>query len=121
MTANRAGELGGLVCRLCTGLEAVTGCVKTYLMPFSEAKGLSRAPTPGARRPDHPEDARGPRVFVYLTDDQAQWLQRRTRRHRALPPRSTWVNTATHSSTAVVSASCASGRYRSACDWSVVG
>jgi hypothetical protein len=26
------------------------------------------------RPPDHPEDARGPKVFAYLTDDEAQWM-----------------------------------------------
>ena len=70
-----ADELGGLVRRLGTALEVVTGCVKTYLMQFSEAEGFSHlhvhlVPT----LPNHPEDARGPRVFAYLTDDQAQWL-----------------------------------------------
>src|SRR5450759_3923248 len=29
------------------------------------------------RLPNDPEDARGPHVFAYLTDDQAQWLPRR--------------------------------------------
>jgi hypothetical protein len=26
------------------------------------------------RLPDHPEDARGPRVFAYMTDDESRWL-----------------------------------------------
>ena len=25
-------------------------------------------------RPDHPEDARGPRVFAYMNDDESRWL-----------------------------------------------
>lgn len=75
LTPEAADELGGLIRRLGTALEAVTGCVKTYLMQFSEAEGffhlhLHLVP----RLPDHPEDARGPGVFVYLTDHQTQWL-----------------------------------------------
>lgn len=75
LTPQAADELGGLICRLATALEAVTGCVKTYLMQFSEAEGfyhlhLHLVP----RLPDQPEDARGPRVFSYLTDDHARWL-----------------------------------------------
>lgn len=49
--------------------------MKTYLMQFSEAEGFSHLHLHLVpRMPDHPEDARGPRVFVYMTDDQAQWL-----------------------------------------------
>ena len=75
LTPEAAGELGGLVSRLSTALETVTGCVKTYLMQFSEAEGFSHLHLHLVPRlPDHPEDARGPRVFAYMTDDQAQWL-----------------------------------------------
>ena len=35
----RGRGLGGLVRRLSLALESVTGCVKTYLMQFSEAEG----------------------------------------------------------------------------------
>ena len=75
LTPEAADELGGLVRRLGTALEAVTGCVKTYLMQFSEAEGFSHLHLHLVpRQPDHPENARGPRVFVYLNDDRAQWL-----------------------------------------------
>lgn len=75
LTPEAADELGGLVRRLGTALEAVTGCVKTYLMQFSEAEGFSHLHLHLVPRlPDHPEDARGPRVFAYMTDDEAQWL-----------------------------------------------
>ena len=75
LSPEAADELGGLVVRLGTALEAVTGCLKTYLMQFSEAEGFSHLHLHLVpRQPDHPEDARGPRVFVYLTDDRAQWL-----------------------------------------------
>jgi diadenosine tetraphosphate (Ap4A) HIT family hydrolase len=75
LTAAAADELGGLVRRLATALEAVTGCRKTYLMQFSEAEGFSHLHLHLVPRlPDHPEDALGPRVFTYLTEEQAQWL-----------------------------------------------
>ena len=75
LTPEAADELGGLVFRLGTALEAVTGCVKTYLMQFSEAEGFAHLHLHLVpRQPDHPEDARGPRVFVYLTDDPARYL-----------------------------------------------
>lgn len=75
LTPEAADELGGLVRRLGAALEAVTGCVKTYLMQFSEAEGFSHLHLHLVPRlPDHPENARGPRVFAYLTDDEAQWL-----------------------------------------------
>ena len=49
--------------------------MKTYLMQFSEAEGLSHLHLHLAPRlPNQAEDARGPHVFAYLTDDQAQWL-----------------------------------------------
>ena len=75
LTPTAADELGGLVRRLSAALESVTGCVKTYLMQFSEAEGFSHLHfhlVP--RSADHPADARGPRVFAYLTEDEAQWL-----------------------------------------------
>jgi len=75
LTPEAADELGGLVRRLSAALEGVTGCVKTYLMQFSEAEGFSHLHVHLVPRlPDHPEDARGPRVFAFLTDDPAQWL-----------------------------------------------
>jgi diadenosine tetraphosphate (Ap4A) HIT family hydrolase len=75
LTAVAADELGGLVSRLSAALESVTGCVKTYLMQFSEAEGFSHLHLHLVpRQRDHPEDARGPKVFTYLTDDEAQWM-----------------------------------------------
>jgi diadenosine tetraphosphate (Ap4A) HIT family hydrolase len=75
LTQEAADELGGLVRRLGIALEEVTGCVKTYLMQFSEAEGFSHLHLHLVPRlPDHPVDARGPRVFAYLTDDQARRL-----------------------------------------------
>ncbi len=75
LTPEAADELGGLVRRLGRALETVTGCVKTYLMQFSEAEGFSHLHLHLVPRlPDQPEDVRGPRVFAYLNDDQARWL-----------------------------------------------
>lgn len=75
LSPEAADELGGLVRRLSIALEAVTGCVKTYLMQFSEAEGYAHLHLHLVPRlPGHPEEARGPRVFAYLTDDEAQWL-----------------------------------------------
>lgn len=75
LTPEAADELGGLVRRLGGALEVVTGCAKTYLMQFSEAEGFSHLHLHLVpRMPDHPEDARGPRVFAYLTDDEAEWI-----------------------------------------------
>ena len=75
LTPEAAHELGGLVLRLGVALERVTGCVKTYLMQFSEAEGFSHLHLHVVpRMPDHPADARGPKVFAYLKDDPGQWL-----------------------------------------------
>jgi diadenosine tetraphosphate (Ap4A) HIT family hydrolase len=75
LTSEAADELGGLVRRLSAALETVTGCVKTYLMQFSEAEGFSHLHLHLVPRlPNHSEDALGPKVFAYLTDDQARWL-----------------------------------------------
>jgi diadenosine tetraphosphate (Ap4A) HIT family hydrolase len=67
LSPTAADELGGLVRRMSRALEQVTGCVKTYLMQFSEAEGFSHLHlhlVPRLR--DHPEEARGPRVFAFL-------------------------------------------------------
>lgn len=75
LTPAAADELGGLVHRLSGALERVTGCIKTYLMQFSEAEGFSHLHVHVVpRMPDQPADARGPKVFAYLDDDPAQWL-----------------------------------------------
>jgi diadenosine tetraphosphate (Ap4A) HIT family hydrolase len=75
LTPEAAAELGGLVRRLSAALETVTGCVKTYLMQFSEAEGFAHLHLHLVPRlPDHPVEALGPAVFAYLTDDEARWL-----------------------------------------------
>ena len=80
LTPEAADELGGLVRHLSTALATVTGCVKTYLMQFSEAEGFGHLHLHLVPRlPDQPEIARGPRIFTYLSDDEAQWLPARER------------------------------------------
>ena len=75
LSAEAAGELGPLIRRLSLALEEVTGCVKTYVMQFSEAEGFSHLHVHLVpRMPDQPEDLRGPRVFGYLTEDASRWL-----------------------------------------------
>ena len=88
LTPAAADELGGLVRRLSAALETVTGCVKTYLMQFSEAEGFSHLHLHLVpRSPEHPDDARGPRVFTYLVEDDARWLPATERDRIALAVR----------------------------------
>jgi diadenosine tetraphosphate (Ap4A) HIT family hydrolase len=85
LTPGAADELGGLVTRLSAALEAVTGCVKTYLMQFSEAEGFSHLHLHLVPRlPNQPEYARGPNVFRCLADDRDRWLPTTERDHVAL-------------------------------------
>jgi diadenosine tetraphosphate (Ap4A) HIT family hydrolase len=75
LTAEAADELGGLVRRVSVALESVTGCVKTYLMQFSEAEGFSHLHLHLVpRMADQPVTARGPRVFAYLGADEEHRL-----------------------------------------------
>jgi diadenosine tetraphosphate (Ap4A) HIT family hydrolase len=80
LSPGAADELGGLVRRLSVALERVTGCVKTYLMQFSEREGYSHLHLHLVPRgPDHPAEARGPRVFAYLADDPTRALTEQQR------------------------------------------
>lgn len=75
LTPEEADEMGGLVRRLGVALEAVTGCVKTYLMQFSEADGFSHLHLHLVpRMVDQPDEVRGPNVFAYLASDRATWI-----------------------------------------------
>jgi len=85
LTPQEAAELGPLLTSLTAALREVTGCVKTYLMQFSEAEGFSHLHLHLVpRMPDHPEDALGPGVFVYLREDRAEWLPEQRRDDIAL-------------------------------------
>ncbi|MFJ2758170.1 hypothetical protein ACIO3S_21405 [Nocardioides sp. NPDC087217] len=60
---------------LSAALRTVTGCVKTYVMQFSEAEGYEHLHVHlVARMADQPAHLNGPNVFGYLTDDETQWL-----------------------------------------------
>lgn len=67
LTAEEAASLGTLLRDASTALEAVTGCVKTYVMLFAEADGFAHVHfhiVP--RMPDQPAEFKGPNVFGYL-------------------------------------------------------
>jgi len=75
LSAPEADALGGLVRRLSLALQTVTGCVKTYLMQFSEAEGFAHLHVHLVPRlADHPADAIGPHAFSLLSDDRERWL-----------------------------------------------
>jgi diadenosine tetraphosphate (Ap4A) HIT family hydrolase len=85
LSPSAADELGGLVRRLSVALEQVTGCLKTYLMQFSEAEGFAHLHLHLVpRQPNHPEAARGPRVFGYLSADDGGGLSESERDDLAL-------------------------------------
>lgn len=85
LSGEAADQLGGLVRRLSIALEMVTGCVKTYLMQFSEAEGFSHLHLHLVpRMADQPDEARGPGVFAYLADDPARWIDESERDALAL-------------------------------------
>lgn len=89
LTPEAADELGGLVRRLSAALETVTGCVKTYLMQFSEAEGFSHLHLHLVpRMADQPATVRGPRVFAYLGADDSARVSEQARDELALAVRS---------------------------------
>lgn len=60
-------ELGTLLGSLSAALRAVTGCVKTYVMQFSEQDGYEHLHVHLVpRMADQPAERRGARVFGYL-------------------------------------------------------
>jgi diadenosine tetraphosphate (Ap4A) HIT family hydrolase len=92
LTPAAADELGGLVRRMSQALEQVTGCVKTYLMQFSEAEGYSHLHLHLVpRMPDQPEDVRGPRVFAYLDPDGSEGMPAAERDEIALALRAAFA------------------------------
>ncbi|MER7558283.1 HIT family protein [Nocardioides sp. NPDC126508] len=78
-------ELGTLLGSLSAALRAVTGCVKTYVMQFSEAEGFEHLHIHLVpRMADQPAQLKGPNVFGYLTDDETRWLPEAERDRLAL-------------------------------------
>ena len=75
LTVAEAEELGSLLRRASLALHATTGCEKTYVMLFAEAEGFSHLHVHVVpRMADQPVEARGPRVFAYMSDDVAAWI-----------------------------------------------
>jgi diadenosine tetraphosphate (Ap4A) HIT family hydrolase len=91
LTPAAADEMGGLIRRLSAALAHVTGCTKTYLMQFSEAEGFSHLHLHLVpRMADQPETARGPGVFVYLSDRESEWISESDRDAVALAVRAAY-------------------------------
>jgi diadenosine tetraphosphate (Ap4A) HIT family hydrolase len=92
LSPGAADELGGVVRRVSAALEQVTGCVKTYLMQFSEAEGFSHLHLHLVPRlADHPAEARGPAVFALMADDESRWLPETERDDIALALRAAYT------------------------------
>jgi diadenosine tetraphosphate (Ap4A) HIT family hydrolase len=71
LTDAEAAALGPWQVRLSRALQAVTGCTKTYIAQFAEAKGFGHVhfhivPRMG----DLPDDLRGPKIFAALGRDE---------------------------------------------------
>lgn len=67
LRVEEADELGGLLRGASLALEAVTGCVKTYVMLFAEAEGFAHLHLHVVpRMADQPDELRGPKIFGYL-------------------------------------------------------
>ena len=90
LDSEAAAELGSLLRDLSVALRAETGCLKTYVMQFSEAEGFAHLHfhlVP--RMPDQPAEHRGPKVFAHLghpessrvTESARDDLALRLRRH----------------------------------------
>jgi diadenosine tetraphosphate (Ap4A) HIT family hydrolase len=80
LTDAEAAALGTWQVRLSRALREVTGCLKTYLMQFSEQEGFGHVHfhlVP--RMADIPDDRRGPGVFQYLARPPAQGLDENQR------------------------------------------
>jgi diadenosine tetraphosphate (Ap4A) HIT family hydrolase len=75
LTAHEAEELGLLLRRSSLALQATTGCDKTYVMLFAEGEGFGHLHVHVVpRMPELPIEARGPRVFAYMSEDEADWI-----------------------------------------------
>lgn len=85
LTAHEAEELGLLLRRASLALQETTGCEKTYVMLFAEAEGFGHLHVHVVpRMADLPLEARGPRVFAYMSEDEADWIPEGDRDELAL-------------------------------------
>lgn len=80
LSDDEAATLGTWQVRLSRALHEETGCVKTYVMQFSEQEGFGHLHfhiVP--RMPDIPDDRRGPAVFGYLARPPALGIDEQDR------------------------------------------
>jgi diadenosine tetraphosphate (Ap4A) HIT family hydrolase len=70
-----AAGLGPLLAAASRGLEATTGCEKTYLALFAEREGFQHLHVHlSPRHADLPEDLRGHNVFRHLSTPAEEWV-----------------------------------------------
>lgn len=82
-------ELGTLLGSLSAALREVVGCVKTYVMQFSEAPGFQHLHVHLVpRMADLPDEAKGPQVFTYLGASEDERLSEAERDRIAVHLRS---------------------------------
>ncbi len=80
LTDAEAAALGSWQVRLSRALHEVTGCVKTYVMQFSEREGFGHLHFHVVpRMPDLPEEHRGPGVFHHLARPPEQGMDEQQR------------------------------------------
>ena len=92
LTVAESEELGLLLRRASVALRQVTGCEKTYVMLFAEAEGFSHLHVHVVpRMADLPEEARGPRVFALMSDDESAWMAEDDRDQLALQLRAAFA------------------------------
>jgi diadenosine tetraphosphate (Ap4A) HIT family hydrolase len=73
LTDAEAADLGRWQVRLSRALRAVTGCMKTYVVQFAEAKGFSHVHFHVVpRMADLPAEHHGPRVFGLLSPSESR-------------------------------------------------
>jgi len=70
-----AAELGPLLRDVSAALDAVVGCVKTYVVLFAEAEGFGHLHFHVIpRMADQPDELQGPRIFRLLGLPPDQWV-----------------------------------------------
>jgi diadenosine tetraphosphate (Ap4A) HIT family hydrolase len=75
LSADEAAELGPLLRNVSAALQAVTGCEKTYVIQFAEAKDFSHVHFHVVpRMSSFTEDERGPKVFTFLGRPEEEWV-----------------------------------------------
>ena len=76
LTPAEAAALGPLLQRLSEALQCVLGARKAYVLFLAEAEGFGHVHIHVIpRQADLPDDRRGPRIFAYLKQPEAEWVQ----------------------------------------------